>query len=95
MGAVSLSSFNILHLAIWLDNLLELSNNFGAPIQWTVGMMYFVLGTNLRIWKTVKYEPSKKMDECKFRVELDYLRMRLPLDGSEIWTEEYSFMVWA
>jgi len=62
MGAASLFSFNILHLAIWLDNLLELSNNFGAPIQWTVCVMYFILGANLRIWKTVKYKPAKRMD---------------------------------
>jgi len=33
MGAASLFPFNILHLTIWLDNLLELSKRFGAPIQ--------------------------------------------------------------
>jgi hypothetical protein len=49
MGAASLFSFIILHLAVRLDNLLELSNNSGAPIQRTVRVMYFILGANLRI----------------------------------------------
>jgi hypothetical protein len=49
MGAASLVFFNVLHLAVWLDNLLQLSNNSGAPIQGTVRVMYFILGANLRI----------------------------------------------
>jgi hypothetical protein len=93
MGAASLSSFNILYLAIWLDNLLELSNNFGAPIQWTVRVIFFILGANLRIWEPVKYEPAKRMDECKFWVELDYSRMRLPLEGRE-GPKNKAFLVW-
>jgi hypothetical protein len=59
MGAAPFFLQPLEHQAVRFEDLFELSNNFDAPVSWTVWLMYFIPGATSRICKTAKYEPTK------------------------------------